>query len=85
MVLGPTLDYIPKEIGGGMLYASGQPGGLRFYAHDIIAYEVQAGEASQRAQRHPPAGQDAARPRGRPGGRDGRGRGDPHPATDRSR
>ena len=27
IVLGPTLDYIPEEIGGGMLYWSGQPGG----------------------------------------------------------
>ena len=44
MVLGPTLDYIPEEIGGGKLYASGQPGGVRFYAHDIIAYEVKAGD-----------------------------------------
>ncbi len=37
-----------------------------------------------RGHRDPQAGQDAARPRGRPGGRDGRGRGDPHPATARS-
>ncbi len=44
MILGPTLDYIPREIGGGQLFASGQPGGHRFYAHDIIAYEVKAGE-----------------------------------------
>ena len=45
MVLGPTLDYIPREIGSGMLYGRGRPGGLRFHAHDIIAYEVKAGEA----------------------------------------
>jgi RNA polymerase sigma factor (sigma-70 family) len=43
MVLGPTLDYIPQEMGGGKLYGGGQPGGGRFYAHDVIAYEVKAG------------------------------------------
>ena len=48
MVLGPTLDYIPQEITGGNLYASGQPGGIRFYAHDIIAYEFKPGESSQK-------------------------------------
>jgi hypothetical protein len=46
MVLGPTLDYIPEEIAGGKLYASLRRGGLRFYAHAIVAYEVKAGEAS---------------------------------------
>ncbi len=44
MVVGPTLEYIPQEIGGGKLYGGGRPGGQRFYAHDIIAYEVKAGE-----------------------------------------
>jgi RNA polymerase sigma factor (sigma-70 family) len=44
LVLGPTLNYVPKVIGGGTLYAGAQPGGLRFYAHDIIAYEVKAGD-----------------------------------------
>jgi hypothetical protein len=42
MVLGPTLDYIPQQIAGAKLYFSGQPGGWRFYAHDIIAYDVKA-------------------------------------------
>jgi hypothetical protein len=49
MVLGPTLDYIPQEIASGKLYASPRRGGLRFYAHDIVAYEVKAGEASREA------------------------------------
>jgi protocatechuate 3,4-dioxygenase beta subunit len=48
LVLAPTLDYVPQEIGGGTLYASGRRGSLRFYAHAIIAYEVGAGEASHR-------------------------------------
>jgi RNA polymerase sigma factor (sigma-70 family) len=48
MITGPTLDYIPQEIGGGKLYGSGTPGGWRFYAHDVIAYEFKNGEASQR-------------------------------------
>jgi protocatechuate 3,4-dioxygenase beta subunit len=43
-VVGPTLDYIPQEIGGGQLYGGGQPGGHRIYAHAIIAYDVKAGE-----------------------------------------
>jgi RNA polymerase sigma factor (sigma-70 family) len=46
MVLAPTLDYLPKEIGGAMLLGGGRPGGWRFYAHDIIAYEVKASEMS---------------------------------------
>ncbi|WP_406699206.1 sigma-70 family RNA polymerase sigma factor [Singulisphaera sp. Ch08] len=44
MVLAPTLDYLPKEIGGGTLFGSGQRGGRRFYAHDVIAYETKAGD-----------------------------------------
>jgi protocatechuate 3,4-dioxygenase beta subunit len=46
MVMGPTLDYIPQEIGGGKLFGSRVylAGGQRFYAHDIVAYEVRAGE-----------------------------------------
>ena len=47
MVLGPTLDYIPAEIGGGTLYARRERGSLRYYAHDIVTYEVQAGEESK--------------------------------------
>ncbi len=46
MILGPTLEYVPQEISGGKLYASGQPGGIRLYAHDIIAYEFKNGESS---------------------------------------
>jgi RNA polymerase sigma factor (sigma-70 family) len=44
MVVGPTLDYILREIGGGQLSGGNRPGGQRFYAHDIVAYEVKAGE-----------------------------------------
>ena len=43
-VLGPSLNYVAKEIGGGTIYESGQPGGIRFYAHAIVPYEVKAGE-----------------------------------------
>jgi hypothetical protein len=46
MILGPAVDYIPQEIGGGTLYGSGSRGGMRFYAHDIVAYEVKAGDMS---------------------------------------
>jgi len=42
-VYGPTSDYILEVIGGRMLY-NGQPGGERYYAHDIIAYEVKDGD-----------------------------------------
>jgi len=45
MVLGPTLNYIPQQIAGGKLFGSGHPGGWRFYAHAIIAYDVKAGES----------------------------------------
>ena len=48
MILGPTLKYVPEQISGGELYASGQPGGWRFYAHDIVAYESKNGESSLR-------------------------------------
>ena len=84
LVLGPTLDYILEEIGGGMLYERVSPAGCAIYAHDIIAYEVKAGDRSSRDQRRAAAGQDRRGPRGRPGGADGRGRGDPHPAPHRS-
>ncbi len=47
MILGSTLDFIPQEIGGGKLFGSGEPGGRRFYAHDIIAYEVKPNEGPQ--------------------------------------
>jgi hypothetical protein len=42
-VMGPTLDYIPREISGRELYFRGRRGGARFYAHDIVAYEAKAG------------------------------------------
>jgi hypothetical protein len=45
LVLGPTLNYIRDEIGSGMLYGLGRPGGSRFYPHDIIAYQAKAGES----------------------------------------
>ena len=45
LVVGPTVGYIPKEIGSRMLYENGRPGGWRSYAHDIITYEVEEGEA----------------------------------------
>ncbi len=45
MVVGPTLDYIARETSSGALYRGGQPGGQRFYAHAIIAYDVRAGDA----------------------------------------
>jgi hypothetical protein len=45
LVLGPTLDYIPKEIGSRMLFGIGRPGGSRSYPHDIIAYQIKADEA----------------------------------------
>ena len=43
LVFGPTSDYVLEEIGSRML-TRGQPGGQRYYAHDIIAYEVKAGD-----------------------------------------
>jgi len=46
-VLGPTLGYIPQEISGGKLYEGTRPGGARFYAHAIIAYDVKAGDGPQ--------------------------------------
>jgi hypothetical protein len=46
LVLGPNANYVPKEIGSRMIHWMGQPGGTRHYAHDIIAYDVQAGESS---------------------------------------
>ncbi len=85
MVVGPTLDYVPEEIGGGRLYEGGRPGGRRLYAHAIIAYEVKAGEAPHELNATLKPGKTLARPRRRPGRRDGRGRRDPHPAAARSR
>lgn len=42
-VFGPTSDYILKAIGSRAL-SGDQPGGVRKYAHEIIPYEVKAGE-----------------------------------------
>jgi hypothetical protein len=44
MVVGPSLDYVLREIAGGPLYASGHRGGRRYYAHAIVDYEARAGE-----------------------------------------
>jgi protocatechuate 3,4-dioxygenase beta subunit len=46
LIVGPTLDYVPKEIGDRTLYENGRPGGIRSYAHDIIAYEVEESEGT---------------------------------------
>jgi hypothetical protein len=43
-VYGPTSDYVLEMIGSRMLY-SGMPGGERYYAHDIIPWEVKAGDS----------------------------------------
>jgi len=42
-VFGPTSDYVLEAIGGRTIF-NGQPGGSRHYAHDIIPYEVKAGD-----------------------------------------
>jgi hypothetical protein len=43
-VYGPTPDYVLELIGSRMLFA-GEPGGERYYAHDVIPYEVKAGDS----------------------------------------
>ncbi len=43
-VYGPTSDYVLELIGSRML-AAGMPGGERYYAHDIIPWEVNAGDS----------------------------------------
>ena len=43
-VYGPTSDYVLEVIGSRMLY-SGMPGGERYYAHDIIPWDVKAGDS----------------------------------------
>jgi hypothetical protein len=45
LILGPTADYVAKEIGSRVLHWNGQPGGSRQYAHDIIAYDVKSSES----------------------------------------
>jgi len=42
-VYGPTADYVLETIGGRMI-RDGQPGGVRHYAHNLIAYEVKAAD-----------------------------------------
>ena len=42
-VFGPTSDYAREAIGSRTIF-NGQPGGVRHYAHDIIPYEVKAGD-----------------------------------------
>ena len=44
-VYGPTADYVLETIGTQMIHY-GQPGGERYYAHDIIAYDVKVGDPS---------------------------------------
>jgi RNA polymerase sigma factor (sigma-70 family) len=44
VVFGPTSNYILDVIGEETLF-QGQPGGRRNYAHQIIAYEVKAGDS----------------------------------------
>ena len=43
-VYGPTADYVLETIGERMV-SQGQPGGERYYAHDIIAYEVKSADS----------------------------------------
>ncbi len=43
LVFGPTSDYVLSEIGSNQLYRAA-PGGIRYYAHAIIPYEVKAGD-----------------------------------------
>ena len=50
LVFGPTPDYVLDEIGRRMLYRD-RPGGQRYYAHDIIPYEVKAGDRPTRSTR----------------------------------
>jgi hypothetical protein len=40
MIMAPTLDYLPKEIGLLALVSTRYVGGQRTYAHDIIPYDV---------------------------------------------
>jgi RNA polymerase sigma factor (sigma-70 family) len=42
-VFGPTSDYVYQAIGAHTIF-NGQPGGARHYAHDIIPYDVKAGD-----------------------------------------
>ena len=66
------------------LLRAGSPAALRFYAHDIIAYEVQAGEAPHELTRTLRPGKTL---RGRvvgPAGETVQDAVDPHPAADRS-
>ena len=86
MVLGPTLDYIPREIGGGELYGrrpARRPALLRPRHHRL---RRQGRRRAPRGHRDPEAGQDArAAASSGPAGETVDGRGHPHPATDRAR
>jgi hypothetical protein len=42
-VFGPTSDYASEAIGDRTIF-NGQPAGVRHYAHDIVPYEVKAGD-----------------------------------------
>ena len=59
---GPTLDFIPEEIGGGKLYASGQPGGLATLRPRHHPLRRQGRQNRPRHLRRPEPGQDSARP-----------------------
>ena len=62
LVFGPTPDYILEVIGARMLYErpARRPAP---YAHEIIPYEVKAGDRPRRDRRRAPAGQDGQGPR----------------------
>jgi RNA polymerase sigma factor (sigma-70 family) len=44
LIFGPTSDFVLKEIGSNRFYF-GKPGGQRYQAHDIIAYEAKTGDS----------------------------------------
>jgi hypothetical protein len=44
--VGPTLDYIPQELSGGLRYGSSDHPPQRVYAHAILAYDARDGQAS---------------------------------------
>ena len=44
LVLGPTLDFIPHEIGRATLFDRDQSGGPRMYPHAIVSYQAKADE-----------------------------------------
>ena len=81
MVMGPTLDYVPKEIGGGKLFGTGKGGGRRLPCPRHPRIRREGWRRSARAHREAPQGHDNPRPRAWTGETGRRGRGDPHQAT----